>query len=63
MCVILHIWDVCSSLVAHLAAVAATQVRIPASCQILYCTYFYLGINTINAKTIKNHTCPPLNLI
>ena len=26
--------DVCSSLVAHLAAVAAT--RIPASCQILY---------------------------
>ena len=28
--------DVCSSLVAHLAAVAATRVRILASCQILY---------------------------
>ena len=28
--------DVCSSLVAHLAAMAATWVRIPASCQILY---------------------------
>ena len=29
-------WDVCGSLVAHLAAVTATWVRIPASCQILY---------------------------
>ena len=28
--------DVCSSLVAHLAAVSASRVRIPASCQILY---------------------------
>ena len=27
---------VCSSLVAHLAAVASTRVRSPASCQILY---------------------------
>ena len=27
---------VCSSLVDHLAVVAATQVQIPASCQILY---------------------------
>ena len=28
--------DVCNSLVAHLAAGAATRVQIPASCQILY---------------------------
>ena len=28
--------DMCSSLIAHLAAVAATRVRFPASCQILY---------------------------
>ena len=28
--------DMCSSLVAHLAAVAAARVRIPASCQIQY---------------------------
>ena len=28
--------DVCSSLLAHLAAIAATRVRISASCQILY---------------------------
>ena len=30
--------DMCSSLIAHLAAVAATRVRFPASCQILYIT-------------------------
>ena len=28
-------WDVCSSLVAHIAAVEATRARIPTSCQIL----------------------------
>ena len=28
--------DVCSSLVAHLSAVAATRVRFPASCQIMW---------------------------
>ena len=28
--------DVCSSMIAHLAAVAATRIRFPASCQILY---------------------------
>ena len=37
MCVALR--DVWSSLVVHLAAVAATRVRIPASCQILYIKY------------------------
>ena len=31
-----NIKNVCSSLVAHPAAVAATRVRFPESCQILY---------------------------